>query len=110
MGVVVVFGGFVCAVHGVVGVGEREGEAAVQQGRDSRRGEGEVGGEKERSGGRGGERSTGVVGGNGGAAVGGACLGRGRRGRWPPARSPEGSSFSKYKIVYGSTRAIATRA
>lgn len=44
VGVVVVFGGFVCAVHGVVGVGEREGEAAVQQGRDSRRGEGEVGG------------------------------------------------------------------
>lgn len=77
MGVVVVFGGFVCAVHGVVGVGEREGEAAVQQGRDSRRGEGEVGGEKERSGGRGGERSTGVVGGNGG----GAAVGRRREVR-----------------------------
>lgn len=91
MGVVVVFGGFVCAVHGVVGVGEREGVAAVQQGRDSRREEGEVGG-------RGGKKYR------------GSRRERGRRGRWPPAGSPEGSSFSKYKIVYGSTRAIATRA
>lgn len=49
VGVVVVFGGFVCAVHGVVGVGEREG-----RGRGKRRCSRDepADGEKERSGGR----------------------------------------------------------